>query len=118
MAALYQGHDDEAASRYRECLGILKELGARQHLAESLDGMACLAARRGSMERALRLAGAASSIRETIGAVHSPFSQRLLDDWLAQARTSLGDAAERAWDEGARLSEDAALALAISDPAI
>jgi predicted ATPase/DNA-binding CsgD family transcriptional regulator/Tfp pilus assembly protein PilF len=118
MAALYEGHNDQAALRYRECLRILQELGARQHLAESLEGMACLAARRGSPERALRLAAAGASIRETIGAVHSPFTQRLLDDWLGQARTSLGEAAARAWEEGAGLSEDAALALAIADPAV
>ncbi|HEY7199316.1 MAG TPA: tetratricopeptide repeat protein [Candidatus Dormibacteraeota bacterium] len=119
MGALFRGHDDEAREHYRASLATLRDLGARRDLAESLEGMACLAARRRAWPRALRLAGAAAQMRETMGTVHSPFTQRLLDEWLDQARMAHGEAAaRRAWDEGAGLSEDAAIALALDDPPV
>jgi predicted ATPase/DNA-binding CsgD family transcriptional regulator len=112
MAALFRRDDGEAARRYHQCLETIKQVGARQYLAEVLEGVACLEARCGRVELALQLAGAADSLRDTVGNAHTPFTRRLQNEWLPQARASLGEGAEGPWDAGAALPEDAAMTLA------
>jgi hypothetical protein len=75
--------------------------------------MASIEARRGSRERALRLAGAAASIREAMGAPLDPCSRRLLEEWLDETRVSLGPSADRTWEEGRELPDHDAIALAL-----
>ena len=57
---------------YREGLTVAAELGARNQLASALEGLAILAAAQAQAERALRLAGAASALREATGQPRLP----------------------------------------------
>jgi DNA-binding CsgD family transcriptional regulator len=78
--------------------------------------MAELAARRGRPERALRLAGAAASLRDSLRIGLSADSQYRLERALAPARQQLEPAvAMDAWKLGWSLSPDDVTALALDD---
>jgi hypothetical protein len=85
---------------------------------ECLEGFACVAARSGHAERALRLAGAAAGIRESIGAPQPPWSRRIEEGWIAEARRAIGPSAGRAWSEGQGLAAPEAAALAREEIAL
>jgi non-specific serine/threonine protein kinase len=105
----------DAAARYSESLKILRSLGARHNVAECLEGFAWLAARAGHLDRAMRLAGAAAARREELGRPAQAESRRLVDDWIAGARSALGRAGAEAWQEGRDLSDEQAVALALDE---
>jgi tetratricopeptide (TPR) repeat protein len=95
LANVTRDQDDYSASRaqYEESLTVLWELGERFLLANLLEDMGGLAALEGQRERALRLVGAAATLRETIGAPLSPAYQEKLDKMLEPARQTLGEEA-------------------------
>jgi DNA-binding NarL/FixJ family response regulator len=68
--------------------------------------------RRRDPATAIRVAAAASAIRARVGGEFAPFYRARLDRVRAAAAEVLGDDAERAWQEGARLGLDDAIALA------
>ena len=77
-----------------------------------------LAAAQGQHESALRLAGAASALREAIGAPLTRAQQSKLDQALEPARRRLGEVrAAAAWAEGRAMTVDAAVdhALALTE---
>ncbi|MGH9602710.1 MAG: tetratricopeptide repeat protein, partial [Terriglobales bacterium] len=95
------GDHSAAHSLYAESLGIFQELGHKRGLARLLECFACSAAAQSLPERALRLAGAASAIRQTLGAPLTPAEQGHVDQSLDAARRALpGAAATAAWMEG------------------
>ena len=65
--ALAGGAWDEAEKRFTASLSVMHALLDPPGCAESLEGMACLAATRGVMQRAARLWGAAEAIRLPLG---------------------------------------------------
>jgi predicted ATPase/DNA-binding CsgD family transcriptional regulator len=113
MLALYRGDESEAEERFTESLRIVETLDAPRYLVESMEGFACIAARRGHAERALRLAGAAAGIRESIGMPQPPWSRKLEEGWMPDARRRVGPAATRAREEGRKLAPEQAIALAL-----
>jgi hypothetical protein len=116
VLSLQEGNDAEAGDHYVESLRIQRALSARGSLSDCLDGLASISARQGRRERALRLAGAAAGIRETIGAIADPCAKRVLEQWLAQEPESLTPPAKHTWDEGQQLPDDEAIALALEEP--
>jgi hypothetical protein len=81
---------------------------------------ACLALVQGYAERALKLAGAAARLRESIGAPLHQDEKIDLDKKLSAAWTLPGEAeSRRAWEAGAGMSVEEALeyALAAAAPA-
>ena len=62
------GRPAQAEESYRSALDLLSRLGDRSGVAVELDMLAVVAAQMGDARRALRLAGAAASIRDAIGA--------------------------------------------------
>jgi adenylate cyclase len=95
LANVIRDQGDYAAARpkYDESLAILWELGERWLLAYLLEDMGGLAALQGEPERALRLVGAATALREVTGSSLSPAEQDLLEKMLVPARQSLGETA-------------------------
>ncbi len=87
------GDNTVARSRYNESLAISHELGDKWLLCYLLEDIGGLAARQGQAERALRLAGAAAVLRETINAPLPPADKDKLEQMLISARRSLGKAA-------------------------
>ena len=90
-----------ADSLYRESLGVFRELEHKRGIARLLESFACSAAAQGEPERALRLAGAATALRQSIGAPLTADEQSKLERGLEPARTKLTTTAGRtAWLEG------------------
>ncbi len=111
-----QGDYEEACGLYRESLVTYRVLGDRWALAYLFEDVGCLAALRGYPARALRLAGAASVLREEIGAPLSAAERTKLEEGLAPARQALGEEeAAAAQAEGRGLTPEAAIELALAD---
>jgi predicted ATPase len=90
-----------ADALYRESLGVFRELEHKRGIARLLESFACSAAAQGEPERALRLAGAATALRQSIGAPLTTDEQSKLERGLEPARTRLTTTAGRtAWLEG------------------
>jgi tetratricopeptide (TPR) repeat protein len=108
-----QGAFSAARENLTQALAIYKDLGDRQGLASTIEGCAVLAAATGQSERALRLIGAAGSLRTAIQAPISAPDQKRMEQFLAQARGALGERADSATDAGRRLSLEDAVGLAL-----
>ncbi|MFN8489929.1 MAG: tetratricopeptide repeat protein [Caldilineaceae bacterium] len=97
---------------YEESLHIYRDLGDRRALAYLLESIGGLLSLQGDAVRALHLAGAAATLRETLGAPLSSAEQSQLDSALQPSRTTLGEAAaQNAWATGQALTLDQAIAL-------
>jgi tetratricopeptide (TPR) repeat protein len=107
--------DSEAADRaYRESLTLSLESGFK--FISALEGFAMLAAAQEQPERALHLAGAATSMRDSHGLPRKPAERARLDGALTAARAALGPAGEAAWERGRRMSAQEAVDLALAMP--
>jgi hypothetical protein len=102
-----------AAERLGQSLEIYRSLGDRLGIASAIEGFAALAASTGQPERALRLAGAATALRESIQApIAGPDLERL-ERYLKSARSDLGAGAAGALAQGGALSVDEAIGVAL-----
>jgi predicted ATPase len=113
LGNLTREQGDFAASEemYRESLSLFRELGHKRGIARALESFAAVAAARVDAERALRLAGVAAALRQSIGAPLTVAEQKKLDKHLEPARTKLSTAAARAaWLEGWVMPIEAAVA--------
>ncbi len=93
----------------KQSLTMLLELGDKRRVAEGLELLAALDATAGQARRATRLFGAASGLRQSIGAPLPAVDQPAYQRSLAATRAQLSDAAfAKAWAEGEAMSlEDA-----------
>ena len=109
-AARAQGHYGRAASLYEECLSLYHTMGDKASLAGCLEDMAEVVRARGEPERAARLLGAATTLREAIGAPLPAASRVGYERGMAALHTTLGESAfAEAWAAGAALSSDEAV---------
>ncbi len=108
-----------AQALYAESMEVFQGLGHKRGLARLLDCYAGSAALQSQPERALRLAGAAAALRQTLGAPLSPADHARLEKNLDPARRALpGPASSAAWMEGWAMSLERALKYAlVSEPA-
>jgi len=96
-----QRNYERAHSLYRESIKIFHELDHKRGIARVLECFACTAAAQACGERSLRLAGAASALRQNIGAPLTPAEQIRLEASLAPARGAMTNSAvATAWLEG------------------
>jgi predicted ATPase/serine/threonine protein kinase len=99
-----------AHTLFAESLRISRQLGRKWDSAGVLEELARSAARQGAWERALRLAGAATALRERIGAPLAPTEKVKLEADLDPARRGLPWAdATTAWMRGWATSPDEAI---------
>jgi predicted ATPase/DNA-binding XRE family transcriptional regulator len=105
----------EAARRYfADALGTFVAHGERWGTAEGVIGLAVLAAERGDAETAALLAAAVDRVHADIAVQLNPPDAMLVAERLARARALLGDAAwDAAWRDGAQLSLEDAVAIAL-----
>jgi hypothetical protein len=111
------GHWPEALACYTQGLQIGCTLSANygRGLARCLEGLASVAIAREQAPCAVRLLGAASRLRETMGAPLAPAALTGHEQALGRARVALGEAAfAAAWAEGRAQSRDEAIAEALS----
>ena len=109
-----QGDFQSAHRLYRESLEVFRELDHKRGIARLLDCFACSAAAESHPERALRLAGAAAALRETLSAPLTPGEQVRLGKGLEPARQALTNTAGASvWMEGWGMPVERAIAIAI-----
>jgi tetratricopeptide (TPR) repeat protein len=106
VLALHERHFADAASVLRDCLVKANDEGEERGIDYMLEMNAAAAANLGCAELALQLAAAAEKHREAI------VNPNLLDSWLEPARHALGLDADRIWQQGRRMTQAEAFALA------
>ena len=93
---------------------MYRELGDDAMTADVLDELGCVAVALQRPERALRLFGAASTLRDAAGSSAVPSCQEERDEHLVALRESLGEAAfETLHAEGRAMHVDQAVAYAV-----
>jgi DNA-binding NarL/FixJ family response regulator len=118
--ALAQGDHAAAGEHLSAAITTQHELGDAAGISQVLERFVELAAAQRQHESALRLAAAATSLHDRIGAPLTPSSRARLDRALEPARRSLSaEAAESAWQAGSilDLEQIVSAALAITAPA-
>jgi hypothetical protein len=99
--ATAQGDYQVGRSSLQESLAISQARGDKAAVAFALERLVGLASAQSQHQRALRLAGAARAVRETLGAPVPPDVHAQLEQRLKPARDALNaKAAETAWAEG------------------
>jgi predicted ATPase/DNA-binding CsgD family transcriptional regulator len=97
-----------------ESVVVQRDLGGRPQLTFVLERAAIVAAMHALPERALRLAGASSALREALGVPLDAAAQPTLDARLAPAWQALSpQVAEAAWQHGRALSVEDAISLVL-----
>ncbi len=111
------GDLERAKALHKESLALSEERGAfRQLTLILLEGLACGAGAEGDAHRGARLFGATEALREAIGFPLEPALRRLEEPYLVGARSQLDESAwTEAWEEGRRMSVEAALEYALSE---
>jgi predicted ATPase len=105
-----EGAHVRAHALFAESLRISRQLGRKWDVAGVLEELARSAVRQGGWERTLRLAGAATALRERIGAPLAPTEKVKLDADLDPAHRGLTAAdATTAWMRGWATSPDEAI---------
>ena len=108
-----QGDVRAARARYLEALSRFHELGEVVELARVLEDLVACALDERRWDRALRLAAAASALRDTLGSRLPPSRAARLESHLAVARNHVEHtAAAVAWMEGINLPLESLLAYA------
>jgi len=109
-----QGNLEAARYFFSESLTINREIDDRLALAYLFEALGGLAANYNAPKRALRLVGAASQLREAIGAPLAPAEATRLQEKLAPARQQLSPAEQQAAETaGQALSFEQTIDLAI-----
>src|SRR5262249_36515117 len=104
--------DPQALAYYRESLSLFAELGDRNCLAFSLEGVAGVASSSGEIE-AVTLFAAAQRLRDHIGAPLPPSEQARHEVALSAARERFGEKKyQDVWRKGSGMELEPALALA------
>jgi hypothetical protein len=107
------GDGEAACDAHRQALEIFVEVGNPTGIAMVFEEMAMVETMDGRHERALRLAGAASALKEEIGG-GAPEELMKSEEGLSASRTSLDpETADRAWSEGRQMGTDKAVAYAL-----
>jgi tetratricopeptide (TPR) repeat protein len=102
-----EGDYASACAAYREALAMFRALGHRRGIARVLENLACCAAPQGRPEQALKLAGAAATLREKLGRPPSAVERKELDESLREARKNLTPVDQtNAWNEGRSMNLD------------
>jgi predicted ATPase/class 3 adenylate cyclase len=119
MTELRRGNLKRGAMFFEEGARITRELGDRLGAPYFAEGLAKLAALRGSPVRAARLWGAAEALREQIGVSLSAFDLANSDyeQDVAGVRSALEEATfEAAWAEGRAMSFEQAVGSVLGEP--
>ena len=114
MIATVLGHFSAARERFALCLTGGLELGNRWGIFYPLEAFAVLAVAEHQYDRAARLFGAAEALRIRAGLATEPADHPAVRSILAAAADFTGPAVDTARREGATLSMDAAIALALA----
>lgn len=104
---------EAAAFNFAESLQIAEEMGNTTMISCALEGFAALAVTSGNPEQSAKLAGAAESLRESIGYYSEPAEEIFRNNYLAETRAALGEKQFAAlYADGLAMNSNEAVALA------
>jgi tetratricopeptide (TPR) repeat protein len=110
VIACRNGETDEAKAHLEDSLTRRVELGDHAGIAECIEAFGELALSNGHFERALKLWGAASAIRESTGSTMPAADAALHEERIKRAATEVGESTHsRCWNEGRLWSTDEAV---------
>lgn len=113
---LDRGDGQAAREPLVESLTITRALGEKRSIAFLLENFARIADLQNEPQRAIQLAGAASALRQAIGAPLPDSDQKTLDERLQKARDSLGpEPAAQAWEQGQAMTMEQAIDYALNE---
>lgn len=112
-----RGEPDAARTMYQEAAVMFGELGDARGIARVLEGFAALSIDERQVELAFTLAGAASALRESIGAPLPPRERAGFDARLASAGEASLELRRQWLLAGRALPVEQAIALALDTPA-
>jgi predicted ATPase/class 3 adenylate cyclase/DNA-binding CsgD family transcriptional regulator len=101
---------DRAERLYHDALATRVEHGIRPFMTDSLDALAGVAARSGHHALAARLLAAGGTSRAAMGYPRPAIDAAAYDELVASLRDALGDGFDEAWQAGAALSLEEAVA--------
>jgi predicted ATPase/DNA-binding NarL/FixJ family response regulator len=111
-----QGNYLRARSHFADCLALAHTDGARSVVATCLEGLAVVSAARGASERAVRIAAAATRLRDEVRIPLDPTRRDFLDRRLASARAALDDKRRAvAWADGYAFTVQQAITHALEE---
>jgi tetratricopeptide (TPR) repeat protein len=114
-AALARGDIEEANRLACEALSSAAEHEERQGIGDGLQALAAVAAARADPERAARLAGAASAVREMIAARPGPFDVAIPRRFIETSEKAVGATRwHRSWHAGHAMTIEGAVAYALA----
>jgi len=105
------GEPGAASQQFQRAVDLFRPFNDGVVMPIALVGQATLLSR-SDLDRALRIASAASTLRMNVGGGFPPFVRTRIDEMRSAARSSLGEGAERAWSEGAHLVLDDVVVIA------
>ncbi len=112
-----QGEAAAARASLAEALTLAWAKGPRWVVAAALEGLGVQAVSQGQAQHAAQILGAATRLRQSMGAPVRPADRPALDGALAAARASLRNAAfAGAWATGQTLPLEQIVALALAGP--
>jgi len=113
-----EGRHDLARKHLAEGMTILRDLGVRPGVIESLEGLSSVAAATAAPRRSARLWGAADALRQEIGNARSVHESIAYERQLKAVRAILtAEAFDQAWNEGRAMTLDDAVRYALDDQA-
>ena len=115
LIALERGEVAEARQRWREALGLSRDLRDTWTIGLYLECFSALAAAESQDERAMTLVGAAEMLRSRYGVDCPPPLKAKIERWVAPVRDKLGPRSEEDVARGRSMSLDAAIAYALEE---
>ena len=115
LIAARAGHAADASERFERAITLFRPFNDGVVMPIALVGQAAVLAR-SDLERAVRTAAVATTLRTNVGGGFPRFVRARIDEIRSTARRVLGDAADRLWAEGLRLDIDDALTMAYGRP--
>lgn len=113
-AARDRGDDGAVTGLYAESLALFQTVGHKMGVASCLEAMAGMAGARGKAVCAVRLCGAAATLRTALAAPVPPSERADYDRTVTTARAALGgDSFAAAWAAGSALPLEQAIAEAV-----
>jgi DNA-binding CsgD family transcriptional regulator len=113
LVARARGDVDRMLGFIVDCLELRAELGYALGRAETLELLASTAILRGKLDQAARLLGAVAVQREHLDEPVPAVDRAAVESDIAAARASLGEATfAAAWEQGAAMTPEEAIALA------
>jgi tetratricopeptide (TPR) repeat protein len=119
LVALDQDQYDRAEGAFIESLHIARTVDMRWTIGTTLEGMAEVAVGQRQPECAVRLFGAADTLRTEIGIPVQPVNRLRYERDLAAAKVALGEEQfAKLWEEGGAMTVDEAVTFALHEVSV